>query len=124
MIKMFAWESRIEDRISAKREVELQALWKRRVAELAANLSGIFLPTLTMMASIGIYTVVQKQTLTAAKGACESRISDNRADWQCSPVRLSFEAVGSQTTLTPPASLLFDLLKSQIGLVSARSRHK
>jgi len=85
MIKMFAWESRIEERISAKREVELHALWKRRIAELAANLSGIFLPTLTMMASIGIYTVVEKQSLTASK--------------------------------VFTASLLFELLKGQIGLV-------
>lgn len=85
MIKMFAWESRIEERISTKREVELQALWKRRIAELAANLSGILLPTLTMMASIGIYTVVEKKALTASK--------------------------------VFTASLLFELLKGQIGLV-------
>lgn len=68
MIKMFGWESRIEERVASKRELELDLIWKRRLAELGANICGIFLPTLTMTVTFAVYTVVQKQPLTAAKG--------------------------------------------------------
>jgi ABC-type multidrug transport system fused ATPase/permease subunit len=34
MLKMFAWEDRIKERISAKREVELHVIWKRRIVSL------------------------------------------------------------------------------------------
>jgi len=68
MIKMFGWESRIQERISARRESEIDLIWKRRLAELGANLCGIFLPTLTMTITFAVHTVIQKETLTAAKG--------------------------------------------------------
>ena len=68
MIKMFGWESRIQERIAVKRESEIDMIWKRRLAELGANLCGVFLPTLTMTVTFAVHTVIQKQTLTSAKG--------------------------------------------------------
>jgi len=68
MIKMFGWESRIQERVSVRRETEIDLIWKRRLAELGANLCGIFLPTLTMTITFAVHTVIQKQPLTAAKG--------------------------------------------------------
>lgn len=34
IIKMFGWEDKIKARISAKREIELELTWKRRVLNL------------------------------------------------------------------------------------------
>ena len=34
MIKMFGWESQIKRRVAIKREVELDRIWKRRLAGL------------------------------------------------------------------------------------------
>jgi hypothetical protein len=34
MLKMFAWEGRMKERIAEKREVELDLIWKRRLMSL------------------------------------------------------------------------------------------
>jgi hypothetical protein len=34
MLKMFAWEGRMKERIAEKREAELELIWKRRITEL------------------------------------------------------------------------------------------
>ncbi|KAK8861564.1 hypothetical protein IAR55_002386 [Kwoniella newhampshirensis] len=68
IIKMFGWENRIKQRVAAKREDELDLLWKRRLLELATNLLNIILPVLTMTVTFAMYTLVQKRQLTAAKG--------------------------------------------------------
>ncbi|WVQ79115.1 hypothetical protein IAT38_001210 [Cryptococcus sp. DSM 104549] len=67
IIKMFGWEDRIKQRISAKREDELTLIWQRRMVNLATTLLNTVLPVLTMSVTFAIYTLVQKQQLTAAK---------------------------------------------------------
>nr|XP_031862945.1 uncharacterized protein CI109_001420 [Kwoniella shandongensis]KAA5530017.1 hypothetical protein CI109_001420 [Kwoniella shandongensis] len=67
IIKMFGWESRVKERVAAKREDELNLLWKRRLLEIASNLLNIILPVLVMIVTFALYTLVQKRTLTAAK---------------------------------------------------------
>jgi ABC-type multidrug transport system fused ATPase/permease subunit len=66
MLKMFAWEERIKERISAKREVELGLIWKRRLATMATMLLNNILPMITMSVTYAVYTTVQKRELTAA----------------------------------------------------------
>lgn len=70
MLKMFAWEGRMKERISEKREVELGMIWKRRVTQVLTNIVIIMLPNFVMAASYALYTVVEKKELTAATGMC------------------------------------------------------
>lgn len=44
MVKMFGWEDRIKDRVAAKRETELDLIWRRRLVTLYAKLA---IPVLT-----------------------------------------------------------------------------
>lgn len=37
MIKLFGWEMRVKDLVAEKRDIELKALWRRKVLELANN---------------------------------------------------------------------------------------
>ncbi|EIW66578.1 hypothetical protein TREMEDRAFT_65446 [Tremella mesenterica DSM 1558] len=66
MVKMFAWEDRMKERISAKREVELDLIWRRRLMTLSTVLLNNILPVLTMAVTFTFYTAVQKRQLTAA----------------------------------------------------------
>lgn len=44
MIKLFGWESKMQDRISEKREDELVWLWKRELLDLVnGNLKYVYL---------------------------------------------------------------------------------
>lgn len=67
MIKMFGWEQRIKERISAKRETEIQLVWKRRIMTTACELLSNTLPIIVMSVTFACYTVIQKQPLTASK---------------------------------------------------------
>ncbi|KAK4688391.1 hypothetical protein P7C73_g1726, partial [Tremellales sp. Uapishka_1] len=66
IIKMFGWESRIKDRISAKREEEIGLIWKRRLMMLGTEMLSGALPILTMVVTFAMYTLVQKRELTAS----------------------------------------------------------
>ncbi|EKM83611.1 hypothetical protein AGABI1DRAFT_66408 [Agaricus bisporus var. burnettii JB137-S8] len=64
MIKLFGWESKMQDRISEKREDELVWLWKRELLDLVnGNLNSAFLKYAPLNASNLVYTVIMKQEL-------------------------------------------------------------
>ncbi|WVQ74599.1 hypothetical protein IAR50_004200 [Cryptococcus sp. DSM 104548] len=67
IIKMFGWEGRIKERVAAKREDELDLIWKRRLMNLAIILLNTLLPVLTMAVTFGVYTLIEKEELTASK---------------------------------------------------------
>ncbi|OWT36272.1 ATP-binding cassette transporter [Cryptococcus neoformans] len=67
IIKMFGWEDRIKERVAAKREEELTLIWRRRLMNLFTTLLNTVLPVLTMTVTFAVYTIFQKQQLTAAK---------------------------------------------------------
>ncbi|KAF9009619.1 multidrug resistance-associated ABC transporter [Cyathus striatus] len=58
MVKMFAWESRMNERIQRSRRSELNMLWKRKLYTIAA---------IIMISTFAFYTVVMKQELSASK---------------------------------------------------------
>ncbi|KAG8864769.1 hypothetical protein FRB96_003355 [Tulasnella sp. 330] len=72
MIKLFAWESKIEKQITEKREEELVYIKKRQFLSLFnMNLNYVrfheSLPVFTMIATFATYTLVMKQELTASR---------------------------------------------------------
>ncbi|ODO04635.1 hypothetical protein I350_05244 [Cryptococcus amylolentus CBS 6273] len=67
IIKMFGWEGRIKERVAAKREDELHLIWKRRLMNLAIILLNTLLPVLTMAVTFAVYTLIEKEELTASK---------------------------------------------------------
>lgn len=100
MLKMFAWEERMKSRIYDKREVELNLIWKRRLAYLsvrshrvrdgselmqtgrATNIITNVIPIMTMAITLAVYTVVQKKQLTASAGEFSSCVHPLK--YQCS----------------------------------------
>lgn len=45
MVKLFGWEKRVQEDVAAKREVELQWVWKRTLYELVnSNVKYVFGP--------------------------------------------------------------------------------
>jgi ABC-type multidrug transport system fused ATPase/permease subunit len=67
MVKLFAWERKISERISEKRAAELRQIRRKSFIDRFTSTVNWMLPILTMIAAYGLYTGVQKQTLTAAK---------------------------------------------------------
>ncbi|KIJ62235.1 hypothetical protein HYDPIDRAFT_176581 [Hydnomerulius pinastri MD-312] len=67
MIKLFGWEKKMEARMSEKREVELQWIWKFKLLELVINNINNVIPLLTMMACYSTYTLIMGKELTASR---------------------------------------------------------
>ncbi|RKP04476.1 ABC transporter type 1, transmembrane domain-containing protein, partial [Thamnocephalis sphaerospora] len=66
IIKLFAWEPQFRERIMAARDAELQVLWRRMmmfIAFMAISMGG---PVLIMVVTLGAYTAVFEQPLTAS----------------------------------------------------------
>ncbi|KAF7346206.1 hypothetical protein MSAN_01847500 [Mycena sanguinolenta] len=66
MIKWFAWENKIKEDISAKREEELNAIKNVRLIVVLNNSINFVIPLLVMLATFSTYTLVMKQQLTAS----------------------------------------------------------
>ncbi|KAF9538671.1 hypothetical protein CPC08DRAFT_824613, partial [Agrocybe pediades] len=67
MIKLFGWEQKMSERLDKTRREELRWLWKLKLLDQFNGLFGALYPTMTMMVSFTLYTVVMKQTLTPSK---------------------------------------------------------
>ncbi|KDR82358.1 hypothetical protein GALMADRAFT_237629 [Galerina marginata CBS 339.88] len=66
MIKLFGWEKKMSERLHQTREDELKWIWKLKLLDNINGILGYTLPTLTMLASYVVYTVVMKKELTAS----------------------------------------------------------
>ncbi|KAF9013114.1 hypothetical protein BDQ17DRAFT_1321012 [Cyathus striatus] len=67
MVKMFAWELKMAERLCQDRDNELRVLWKRKVYNLMSNMINFIISTLMMLSTFAFYTLVMKQQLSAAK---------------------------------------------------------
>lgn len=67
MVKLFAWEEKISERISEKRAAEMRQVRRKAFVDKAISTVNFGLPILTMIACYGLYTGVQKRTLSAAQ---------------------------------------------------------
>ncbi|KAI0793789.1 P-loop containing nucleoside triphosphate hydrolase protein [Fomes fomentarius] len=67
MIKLFGWEKRIAAQMDERREAELLAVRKNRILGLSNALINYVIPVLVTLSTFFTYTVIMKQTLTAAK---------------------------------------------------------
>ena len=63
IIKYFAWEQRFEANVSEKRQVELQALWKKYILWSSAATIWSGVPILITFVSFLIYTTVEQRPL-------------------------------------------------------------
>ncbi|KAF8953252.1 multidrug resistance-associated ABC transporter [Flammula alnicola] len=67
MVKLFGWEKKMSEQLRAKRVEELRWLWRMKVYDLVNGLLGYIFPTITMLATFALYTVVMKEELNASK---------------------------------------------------------
>ncbi|EJD52269.1 P-loop containing nucleoside triphosphate hydrolase protein, partial [Auricularia subglabra TFB-10046 SS5] len=67
MIKMFAWEPKIHERLSVKREDELEWIRKARTMTLVNMNLNFAIPLLTMIAAYATYTLALGQELSASR---------------------------------------------------------
>ncbi|EJD51853.1 ATP-binding cassette transporter [Auricularia subglabra TFB-10046 SS5] len=66
MIKLFAWEKKIEERLQEKREDELVWIRKARIMSLLNMNLNYWIPLATMMVTYTTYTLVLGHTLSAS----------------------------------------------------------
>ena len=67
MVKLFAWEEKISERISEKRAAEMRQVRRKAFVDKAISTVNFGLPIFTMVACYGLYTGVQKRNLSAAQ---------------------------------------------------------
>ncbi|PVG02126.1 hypothetical protein CPB86DRAFT_772767 [Serendipita vermifera] len=67
MIKLFAWESRVKQKVLEKREDELLWIKKRQLLQLLNMCANYYLPLLTMIVTFSSYTLIFKHDLTASR---------------------------------------------------------
>ncbi|THH01300.1 hypothetical protein EW026_g1369 [Hermanssonia centrifuga] len=66
MIKLFGWESRVNDEVTAKREEELRWVFKNKMLRLANNLINHTVPLVHMVVTYATFTLIMKQDLSAS----------------------------------------------------------
>ncbi|KAF6747848.1 multidrug resistance-associated ABC transporter [Ephemerocybe angulata] len=66
MVKMFGWERKIQEKIDQRREEELTWVWKSRILKLIVAVLTYCIPTVTMLATYGTATLLDKIELTPA----------------------------------------------------------
>ncbi|TDL20538.1 P-loop containing nucleoside triphosphate hydrolase protein [Rickenella mellea] len=67
MIKLFAWEMKMLDQLTKKRESELSWLRYAKLFDyVALNISNTMIPILSMLGTFGTYTLIMKNPLTAS----------------------------------------------------------
>ncbi|KXN82428.1 ATP-binding cassette transporter abc4 [Leucoagaricus sp. SymC.cos] len=67
MLKLFGWEFEMHERIAARREVEVEWLWRRKVYDMIIAITNFLIPTFTMLATYASHTLIWKEELSAAK---------------------------------------------------------
>ncbi|PSS08857.1 hypothetical protein PHLCEN_2v3472 [Hermanssonia centrifuga] len=66
MIKLFGWESRVNDEVTAKREEELKWIFKNKMLRLGNNIINHTIPLVHMVVTYATYTLIMKQDLSAS----------------------------------------------------------
>ncbi|PSR71573.1 hypothetical protein PHLCEN_2v12545, partial [Hermanssonia centrifuga] len=66
MIKLFGWDSRVNDEVTAKREEELKSIFKTKMLRLANNIINHTVPLVHMVVTYATFTLIMKQDLTAS----------------------------------------------------------
>ncbi|KIK08096.1 hypothetical protein K443DRAFT_672979 [Laccaria amethystina LaAM-08-1] len=67
MIKLFGWEGKMNKKIQERREEELNWMWKDKVLDLCNDMINFIIPTITMLITYAVYTLIMKEQLTASK---------------------------------------------------------
>ncbi len=67
MVKLFGWEEKIAERIAEKRDLEMAQIKRRTLYRTLVGTVNWCLPILSIVLCYGLYTGVEKQTLTSAK---------------------------------------------------------
>ncbi|GJE99674.1 multidrug resistance-associated ABC transporter [Phanerochaete sordida] len=66
MIKLFGWETRVEQEVAVKRESELKWVWRSIILSLSTFNFNRMIPLIQMIVTYAVYALVQKRTLTAS----------------------------------------------------------
>ncbi|KAF9054886.1 multidrug resistance-associated ABC transporter [Panaeolus papilionaceus] len=66
MIKLFGWETNMTRRLQERRASELAVLKKYKILDTLNGLLSFLLPTITMLVTVGAYTIVFKQEIKAS----------------------------------------------------------
>ncbi|KAF9449128.1 multidrug resistance-associated ABC transporter [Macrolepiota fuliginosa MF-IS2] len=66
MVKLFGWESEMQERIAVRRTDEVKWLWKRKVYDMIVETVNFLIPALTMLATYAAYTIIWKEKLSGA----------------------------------------------------------
>ncbi|KAF5311665.1 hypothetical protein D9611_009497 [Ephemerocybe angulata] len=66
MVKLFGWERKIQEKIDVRRDEELKWAWKVKILQVSISVVTPIIPTLAMLASYSIATLVMKIQLTSA----------------------------------------------------------
>ncbi|KAH8835448.1 hypothetical protein DL96DRAFT_1730898 [Flagelloscypha sp. PMI_526] len=67
MIKLFAWERKMEEKLTEKREAELIYVRYRKLLDLLNGELNFLIPCLVMLATFGTHTAIMGERLTASK---------------------------------------------------------
>ncbi|KAJ3557435.1 hypothetical protein NM688_g1474 [Phlebia brevispora] len=67
MVKLFGWESKMNESIDRKRREELAAIWKLKMFNLVNRILNNAIPIATMIVTFATYTLIMRQRLTASR---------------------------------------------------------
>ena len=67
LVKMFAWETKVKQQLSDRREAEIKAIKKTKILQALISTVVFCAPVLPMGLTYGLYVGVEKKPLTAAK---------------------------------------------------------
>ncbi|KAI0066573.1 P-loop containing nucleoside triphosphate hydrolase protein [Artomyces pyxidatus] len=63
MVKLFGWESKIDQRVAEKREFELKNIRTKNILKFYTSLINYIVPVITMIVTFGTYTAIMKKEL-------------------------------------------------------------
>ncbi|EKM56938.1 uncharacterized protein PHACADRAFT_208107 [Phanerochaete carnosa HHB-10118-sp] len=66
MVKLFGWESRVNQIVVDTRENELNSIWKRKVLRVTNSCVNYCIPLAHMVVTYAVYTLIMKRELTAS----------------------------------------------------------
>ncbi|KZT34022.1 P-loop containing nucleoside triphosphate hydrolase protein [Sistotremastrum suecicum HHB10207 ss-3] len=67
MVKLFAWERKVEGRIYDKRQEELREIFRNVVLDCISIMANVFIPMATKVVTYAVYTLVMGEDLIASK---------------------------------------------------------
>ncbi|KAF9013109.1 ABC transporter type 1, transmembrane domain-containing protein [Cyathus striatus] len=65
MLKLFAWESKMSERIQESRKSEMDVTWKIKIWSTLSDSTNEVIGSVSMLMTFGFYTIVMKQQLDA-----------------------------------------------------------